>query len=95
LLCVAILVLATTAQAAHVCCSRLDGAVVTEQQVHVGTTGVRVCLFCLMASSVGILVLFISALAGSTIPFAAAPPKTTPILFIRPFSLYVRPPPAF
>ena len=93
--CVAVLLLATTAQAAHVCCTLLAPTQNHTQQVTSSATAPRVCLLCLMAGSISIAVAVVATVVGSSNRARIRSPQTRPDSFLGPFALYVRPPPAY
>ena len=91
--CIALLLLATTFQAAHVCglqtADRSDVA-----QFQSGSLNRAVCLTCLLAQSTSaglISVAFVLALRRSA---SVCFPQSRPRPFLQSFQLYVRPPPA-
>ena len=95
LLCVGVLLLAITAQAAHVCCVQLDGDYNASQHLRAGVNTHGICLLCLMATSVGAVAVFASQTLGLRPGRRARLPQTLPVSVLRVFSLYVRPPPAY
>jgi hypothetical protein len=91
--CVAVLLLATTAQAVHVCSAQLVPTQNNSQQVTSSGTAPRVCLLCLMAGSIGVAIVITATAVGSTNRLLIRSPQTKPISYSSSFALYVRPPP--
>ena len=90
--CVALLLLATSAQAAHLCGLLIHGTHPAAQSVS-GASG-AVCITCLMAQSSAeaeIVLVFSSNLRCSA---RVLPPQMQARSFLESFQLYVRPPPA-
>ena len=93
-LCVALLLAATVAQAAHFCGSQ-------SVDLHHGTqlrsdsANSTLCLTCLMAQSVAALVLCITFSSVLHRRVRVSPPQIHPRPFLESFQLYVRPPPIF
>lgn len=93
--CVAVLLLATAAQAVHVCSAQLVSTQNNTQQVTSSGTAPRVCLLCLMAGSIGIAVVVTATAVGSTNRLRIRCAQTKPISYLSSFALYVRPPPLY
>ena len=90
--CIAMLLAATTAQAGHFCGFPIPDANGGSQ---VASSRSAVCLICLMASSAMaaiMLVVFFPCLRGGARAWC---PRVQPRPFLESFQLYVRPPPAY
>jgi hypothetical protein len=91
-LCIALFLVATTAQAAHFCGFRVPN---THGGSQVASSGTTVCLTCLIASSATAIVVFVaffpSLRTGVRISCQPAQPRP----FRGSLQLYVRPPPAY
>jgi hypothetical protein len=91
-ICVALLLLATLAQAAHFCGFRSldlrDGT-----QWRADSSNTTLCLTCLMAQCVAAIVLSVAFSSVIRRRVRVAPPQINPRPFLESFYLYVRPPP--
>ena len=87
--------IATTAQAAHVCTTQALLANGASQSMGAEVTPVRVCLLCLMAAAVSMALLFVCKMMLQMVPSRR---PSIPISFYQSFKvflLYVRPPPVY
>jgi hypothetical protein len=91
-LCVALLLVATVAQATHFCGFQSfdvrDGT-----QLHADSPNTTLCLTCLMAQSVAAIVLSIAFSSIFRRRLQISPPQMHSRSFLESFQLYVRPPP--
>lgn len=94
--CIALLLVATTAQAVHVCGSPLESFSGPAQFAASdnGLPGSAICLTCLMAQSAVAALFFIFSSPRRHRTFKARPAVVQPRSFLDFFHLYVRPPPA-
>ena len=90
--CIALLLLATSIQAAHICGFRILGAPAVAQARLVPPSAV--CLTCLMAQSSAEAVIFVAFFFTLRCSVGVWPPQMRPRPFLEFFRLYVRPPPA-
>ena len=92
-LCIAMLLLSTTAQAVHFCELSVPGerTVVQSRQASPNSA---ICLICLMAHSAAAAVLVVVLSPTFLKRARASVPQVSPSLFLESFQLYVRPPPA-
>ncbi|MGA8492718.1 MAG: hypothetical protein WB711_20010 [Terriglobales bacterium] len=91
-LCIALLLVATVAQAAHFCGFRsfdLDDGT----QLRADSPATTLCLTCLMAQSVAAIVLSITFSSVFRRRLLFSPLRMRPRSFLSSFQLYVRPPP--
>jgi hypothetical protein len=92
-LCIAMLLLSTTAQAIHFCeLSIADDLGVSQSQPAAPNSSV--CLICLLAHSTATVVLAIVFSPTFRKRARVSVPLVRPKLFLETFQLYVRPPPA-
>ena len=91
-LCIAMLLLSTTAQAVHFCELSAIGDQLAFQSQPVSPNS-AVCLICLMAHSAAAAVLVIAFSPTFRKRVRASVPQVRPKLFLESFQLYVRPPP--
>jgi hypothetical protein len=94
-LCIAMLLLSTTAQAVHFCELSMPGGRVAFQARPAASPNSAVCLICLMAHSAATAVLVVVFSPTFRKRALASVPELRPRLFQASFQLYVRPPPAF
>jgi hypothetical protein len=92
-LCVALLLVATVAQAAHFCGSQSFSLSDDRTQLRVDSLNTTLCLTCLMAQSVAAIVLSIAFSSIFRRRLQISPPQMQPRSFLESFQLYVRPPP--
>jgi hypothetical protein len=92
-LCIAMLLLSTTAQAVHFCELTVSGERVF-QSSQPASPNSAVCLICLMAHSAATAILVIVFSPTFRKRTRASVPQVRPRLFLESFQLYVRPPPA-
>jgi hypothetical protein len=92
-LCVAMLLLSTTAQAVHFCELIIPGELVVIQS-RPASPNSAICLICLMAHSAATAVLVVVFSPTFRKRARASVPQVRPGLFLESFQLYVRPPPA-
>ena len=92
LLCVTILLVATMAQATHVCAFQF-GDVQGTPQVRTGVWSSPTCLICLMATSISLVAFFVFISLGRAKVARIRCSQPRPCLFLDAFHLYVRPPP--
>jgi hypothetical protein len=92
-LCIAMLLLSTTAQAVHFCELSLSGERVF-QSSQPASPNSAVCLICVMAHSAAAAVLVIVFSPTFRKRARVSVPQVRPRLFLESFQLYVRPPPA-
>ena len=93
-LCIAMLLLSTTAQAVHFCELSIVGELGVSQSQPASPNG-AVCLICLMAHSTAAAVLLVVFSPTFRRRARASVPLVRPKLFLEAFQLYVRPPPAW
>ena len=93
-LCIAMLLLSTTAQAVHFCELSIAGELGVSQSQPASPNG-AVCLICLMAHSTAAAVLLVVFSPTFRRRARASVPLVRPKLFLEAFQLYVRPPPAW
>jgi hypothetical protein len=94
LVCIAVLLVASTAQAAHFCGFRINdtrGAA----QLRLTSPNGTLCLTCLMAQSATAMVLLVAFFSVLLSSSRASSPELRPRVFLESFQLYVRPPPAY
>jgi hypothetical protein len=91
-LCIAMLLLSTTAQAVHFCELGVAGESIAFQSQPVSPNS-AVCLICLMAHSAAAAVLLIVFSPTFRKRVRSSVPQVRPKLFLESFQLYVRPPP--
>ena len=92
-LCLAVLLLSTTAQTVHFCDLSISSDRAILQSRPVSHTN-AVCLICMMAYSAAAAVLLVSFSPTFRKRGRASVPQARPRLFLESFQLYVRPPPA-
>jgi hypothetical protein len=92
-LCIAMLLLSTTAQAIHFCELSAPGERVAFQS-RPASPNSAICLICLMAHSAAAAVLVVVFSPTFRKRTRASVPQVRPRLFLESFQLYVRPPPA-
>ncbi len=92
-LCIAMLLLSTTAQAVHFCELTVSGERVVVQS-RPASPNSAICLVCLMAHSATAAVLAVVFSPTFRKRARASVPQVRPRLFLQSFQLYVRPPPA-
>jgi hypothetical protein len=92
-LCIAMLLLSTTAQAVHFCELSVSGERVLIR-ARPASPNSAICLICLMAHSAAAAVLTVVFSPTFRKRTRATVPQVRPRLFLESFQLYVRPPPA-
>jgi hypothetical protein len=92
-LCIAMLLLSTTAQAIHCCDLNAPSERVAFQSPQASPNS-AICLICLMAHSAAAAVLVVVFSPTFRKRARASVPQVRPKLFLESFQLYVRPPPA-
>ena len=92
--CIAILLLAATFQAAHICGSQLPDSR-HAAQFQSGSPNTPVCLICLLAESTKAVLISISCFLTLWTSVHVCFPQSQPRAFLQSFPLYVRPPPAY
>jgi hypothetical protein len=93
-LCVALLLVATVAQAAHFCGFQSFDLPDDRTQLR-ADPNTTLCLTCLMAQSVAAIALSIAFSSIFRRRLRVSPPQMHPRPFLSSFQLYVRPPPIF
>ena len=93
-LCIAMLLLSTTAQAVHFCELNVASERLLFQSQQPASPNSAVCLICLMAHSAAAAVLVVVFSPTFRKRARATVPRVRPRLFLESFQLYVRPPPA-
>jgi hypothetical protein len=94
-LCVALLLVATVAQAAHFCGFQSFELSDDGTQLRADSPNTTLCLTCLMAQSVAAIVLPIAFSSILRRRLQVSPPQMRPRSFLSSFQLYIRPPPIF
>jgi hypothetical protein len=92
-LCIAMLLLSTTAQAVHFCELSAPGDLVVFQPRDAAPNS-AICLICLLAHSAATVVLIVVFSPTFRKRDRITVPQVRPRLFLESFQLYVRPPPA-
>jgi hypothetical protein len=94
-LCVALLLVATVAQAGHFCGFQWFGLSDDGTQLRADSPNTTLCLTCLMVQSVAAIVLSVALSSILRRRLQVSPPQMHPRPFLSSFQLYIRPPPIF
>jgi hypothetical protein len=92
---VALLLVATAAQAAHFCGFQSFDLPDDGTQLRADSPNTTLCLTCLMAQSVAAIMLAIAFSSIFRRRLQVSPPQMHPRPFLSSFQLYIRPPPIF
>ncbi len=93
-MCVVAVLLSTTVQVAHFCGVRRPD-VHTALEIDAISPGTGPCMVCLLAQSVGAIILWIALFVSFRSEPRISAPQMPPRPFIESFVLYIRPPPLY